>query len=341
MASRPPGFDYPQNTDIWSPTAFDFPRIPKTGSAYFWSTIGRLRPGLTWAQARRAFEIEAYRDASDRRQSDAPNRPALVPLREQLAGPVRNASLILMGVVALLLMLACANIANLLLARTIARSTELRIRSALGASRARLTQQLLTETLLLSAVATLIGLMVAHWTVTVASAVQPAELSCQSYTILDWRVLGFAIAAAILTGLVFGGGPAVYAARRDATTRGRTATAGGRHTRMRNVLVGAQVAITIVLLTGSVALGRAFIALLRVDHGIRAPLDRDDERVAGRYTRTSHVNALRRTTRQCWTGSATFRTWCRRARPRRCPWTWTALRATASGSIPVSRRPPR
>ena len=202
----PPGFDYPQNTDIWSPTAFDFPRIPKTGSAYFWSTIGRLRPGLTWAQARRAFEIEAFRDASDRRQSDA-NRPALVPLREQLAGPVRNASLILMGVVALLLMLACANVANLLLARTIARSTELRIRSALGASRARLTQQLLTETLLLSAVAALIGLMVAHWTVTIAAAAQPAELSSQSYTILDWRVLGFTIAAAILTGLVFGGGP--------------------------------------------------------------------------------------------------------------------------------------
>jgi predicted permease len=262
----PPGFDYPQKTDVWSPTAFDFRRIPKTGAAYFWSTIGRLKPGLPWTQARRAFEVEAYRDSADRRQADAVNRPALIPLQEQLAGPVRNASLILMAGVSLLLLLACANIANPLLARTIARSN-VRIRTALGASRARLAQQLLTETLLLSLVGTAAGLLVARWTATVAAAVQPAELSSQSYTILDWRVLGFAIAASIVTGVIFGVGPALYATRRDVATRGRTATASGKHARMRNVLIGAQVAITIVLLTGSVALGSAFLALLRVDHG--------------------------------------------------------------------------
>ena len=120
---------------------------------------------------------------------DAVNRPALVPLQAQLAGPVRTASLILMGGVALLLLLACANVANLLLGRTVARSSELMIRTALGASRARLTQQLLTEALVLSLAATAAGLVVARWTSALATAVQPAQLSSQAYTILDWRVL--------------------------------------------------------------------------------------------------------------------------------------------------------
>lgn len=108
------------------------------------------------------------------------NWPKLVPLREQLAGPVKQASLMLMGGVALLLLLACANVANLLLARTASRSNELVIRTALGASRARLTQQMLTETLLLAAVATAVGLLVAVWIAGIASSAQPAGMSSQA-----------------------------------------------------------------------------------------------------------------------------------------------------------------
>jgi putative ABC transport system permease protein len=262
----PGGFDYPRKTQLWTPTSFDWQRVSKAGPI-FWMTIGRLRPGLPWTQARLSFETEAYQRSPDRRTADAVNRPALIPLQEQLAGPVRKASLLLLGGVALLLLLACANVATLLLSRTVARANELMIRTVLGASRARLTQQLLTEALLLSAVATLVGLFVAVWTAGVAAAAQPAQLSSQSYTILDWRVLSFAIALAFATGIVFGVGPALYAGRIDLGAPGRTATASPRGTRTRNTLIAAQIAVTIVLLTGSAALGRSFLALLHVDNG--------------------------------------------------------------------------
>ena len=157
----PPGFDYPGMTDVWTPTRFDLLRIPPTGSAFFPATIGRLKQGLTWAQARQAFEAEAFQQSPGSRAADALNRPALISLQEQLAGPVKQASLLLMAGVGLLLLLASANVASLLLARSASRSDEFRIRSALGASRARLTQQLLTETLLMSALATAAGLSVA------------------------------------------------------------------------------------------------------------------------------------------------------------------------------------
>ena len=198
---------------------------------------------------------------------DAVNRPALVPLQAQLAGPVRTASLILMGGVALLLLLACANVANLLLGRTVARSSELMIRTALGASRARLTQQLLTEALVLSLAATAAGLVVARWTSALATAVQPAQLSSQAYTILDWRVLSFSIGLAFATAIVFGVGPAVYASRVGVIGAARSSTPGARHTRTRALLIATQIAVTVTLLTGSIALGRAFLALLSIDNG--------------------------------------------------------------------------
>jgi len=262
----PPAFDYPQKTQVWTPTTFDLQRVSKTG-VVFWTTIGRLRGNVTWTQARGAFESEAYQRSPERRTADAINRPALTPLREQLAGPVKQASLLLMAGVGLLLLLACTNVANLLLSRTVARSTELVIRTVLGASRARLIQQLLTESVLLSAIAALAGLVVAVWTAAIAGAAQPAQLSSQSYSILDWRVLLFAIAVACAAAILFGIGPVFYLTRLELGAPSRSATAGPRHTRMRMALLTIQTAVTIVLLAGSLALGRAFIALLRVDNG--------------------------------------------------------------------------
>jgi putative ABC transport system permease protein len=263
----PAGFDYPEKTDLWTPTTFDYERVPKTGGVVMWTTVGRLKDGMTWTQASQAFAAEAAAYDPPRMKMDALNRPALVPLQAQLAGPVRTASLILMGGVALLLLLACANVANLLLGRTVARSSELMIRAALGASRARLTQQLLTEALVLSLVAACAGLVVARWTTVLATAVQPALLSSQAYTILDWRVLLFSIVLAVATALVFGVGPAIYASRAAVVVAARSSTPGVRHTRTRAVLIAAQIAVTITLLTGSIALGRAFLALLSIDNG--------------------------------------------------------------------------
>jgi putative ABC transport system permease protein len=262
----PPDFDYPQKSSLWTPTTFDYNRIPKTGSVLLWVTVGRIKPELTWAQASVAFEAEAYARSPQRRQADPVNRPALIRLQDQLAGQVKGASLILMGIVALLLLLACANVANMLLSRALARSNELIVRTALGASRARLTQQLLTESVLLSLVAGIVGLLVAFWVAGVARAVQPAQLSSQTYSVLDWRVLGFATLVSAFTGVLFGVGPAIYASRGDFATS-RSITAARRHGRTRNALIATQIAVTIVLSTGSLALGRAFLALLRVDNG--------------------------------------------------------------------------
>jgi putative ABC transport system permease protein len=262
----PPGFDYPRGTAVWSATVFDPERIPKT-TVSFWTAVARLKDGVTWPQARQAFETEAYAESPERRQADLLNRPALIPLREELAGPVRQASFVLMAGAALLLLLACANLASFLLAHTLAREQELMIRAALGASRARLTQQLLTETVLLSLIAAAAGLAVAWWTTGAALAFQPAPLASQAYSVLDWQVLAFAALLSVGTGLLFGAGPVVYVSRRMFAVSARTATPARRHTRLRNALIFVQVAVTIVLVTASAALGRTFLTLLRVDNG--------------------------------------------------------------------------
>src|SRR6202030_2674426 len=124
-------------------------------------------------------------------------------LRDELAGPSKNASLVLMACVVLILLIACTNVANLLMARTADRATELSIRSALGASRARISQQLLTECVLLSLAGCIAGLFIAFWTTSVAAKLQPAPLASQGYSILDGRVLGFAIIASVFSGLFF------------------------------------------------------------------------------------------------------------------------------------------
>jgi putative ABC transport system permease protein len=263
----PPGFDYPQRTDLWAPTTFDWKAVPRTSPAVFFRTVGRLHPQISWSQARSAFEADVYQQIPELRDRDAAERPALVPLRDQLAGPVRQASLLLMAGVALLLMLACANIANLLLARTVGRSSELRIRTPLGASRARLVQQLLTEAVLLALAASTAGLLVAWWTTQLATTVQPAQLASQAYTLLDWRVLAFAVTVAVATALLFGLGPALYALATDFSNPGHAASAAHRFPRTRTLLVAAQITVTLVLLTGAFALGRAFLALLQVDNG--------------------------------------------------------------------------
>ncbi len=262
----PRDLDFPQRSDLWTPTTFDVQLIPKTESVVFWTTIGRLKPELTWTQARAAFETEASQRDPQRRNLDAANRAALIPLQDQVAGPAKRASVILMYAVVLLLLVACANVANLLLARTVARSNELRIRAALGASRARIGQQLVTEALMLTGVATVAGLAIGAWVTQVATLAQPPQLRAQSYTVMDPRVLGFAIGVSALTALTFIIGPVAYASR-EALTVTRAATPPTRDTRTRAILTVLQVGVAIVLVTGSVGLGRAFLQLLHADGG--------------------------------------------------------------------------
>ena len=256
----PPGFDYPGKTVVWKPAAF----APGNNG---WETIARLKPGITWPQARAVFAVEANRLWPNRTPAQMLEYPSTITaLRDELAGPSRRGSLVLMACVAMILLISCTNVANLLLARTADRATEFSIRSALGASRARISQQLLTECVLLSIAAVTAGLLIAFWTVSAAAKLQPAPLASQAYSLLDGRVLEFAIAASVLSGLLFGVLPSTYASRvQKLGIRGSSDTRAARLT--RETLVAAQVMLTIILLTASIAVGRAFAHLMHIDRG--------------------------------------------------------------------------
>ena len=255
-----PGFDYPGKAVLWKPAAFS----PGNNG---WGTVARLKSHVTWPQARAAFTVEADRLSPKLAGIDDPSlRPAITSLQDGLAGPVKNASLIFMIAVVLVLLIACTNVANLLIARTRDRAAELSIRSALGATRGRLLQQLLTESLLLSFVATLCGFLIAFWTTSLAAKVEPPPLGAQSYSILDGRVFGFTLVVSAIAALALGVLPALYAGRTHAF--GSRNSGKTRSSRLvRRTLVAAQVMLTMTLLAGSVGLGRAFVHLMSVDRG--------------------------------------------------------------------------
>ena len=256
----PPGFDYPRDTVLWLPAKF-------TEGNNGWTTVARLKTGVTWPQARAAFEAEVNRlsPAPGRLDPSSP-RPQIRPLREAMTGPVASASLMLMAGMALILLIACTNVANLLMARITDRTSELSIRSALGASRGRLKRQLLTECLFLCAVSALVGLLVAAGVTSVAAKVQPPPLSAMSYSLFDERVLAFSLTISVLTGLLFGvlpffsiGPVHIFGPRGSGRTR--------RARVISQFLTGAQVALTVILLTASLSIGRAFFQLMEADRG--------------------------------------------------------------------------
>jgi predicted permease len=254
----PRGFDFPHRAVLWKPAAFS----PGNNG---WVTVARLRPGVPWSQGRAAFAVEAKR-LSPRQEQPDDSHPRMTSLQDALAGSAKNASLLFMGAVVLVLMIACTNVANILTARTADRMSEFSIRSALGASAGRLARQLFTEGLLLSLIATLAGLVIAYWTTSLAANVEPPTLAAQSYAILDVRVLAFTAVVAIVTALMFSILPSLYLGRVHALgTRSSSRPYGSRL--LRTILVGTQFVLTIVLLAGSVSLGRAFVDLMKVDRG--------------------------------------------------------------------------
>ena len=256
----PPGFDYPDKAVIWKPAAF-------SRGNNGWETVARLKPGITWSQARAAFATEANRLWPNSSQAEKLQYPsALTELRDELAGPAREGSLALMVCAGLVLLIACTNVANLLMARTADRATEFSIRYALGAGRARISQQLLTECVILSLAACTVGIFIALWTTSIAAKLQPAALASQAYSLVDGRVLGFAVAVAVLSGLLFGVLPSLAA--RQVSMVGSHASSGTRGSRLTSdTFVAAQVMLTVILLTGSISVGRAFTHLMHIDRG--------------------------------------------------------------------------
>jgi len=254
----PAGFDFPHKAVVWKPAAFS----PGNNG---WGTVARLKSDVPWSQGRAAFAVEAKRLSRSEKGPDDLH-PSMAPLQDALAGPAKNASLMFMGAVVLVLLIACTNVANILTARTADRVSEFSIRSALGASKGRLTRQLLTESLLLSLAATLGGFGIAYWITSLAEKVEPPTLAAQSYSVLDARVLAFTVIVSTVTALMFSIMPCVYLGRVDSLrTRSSSRPYGSRL--LREILVGTQVMLTIILLAGSVSLGRAFFDLMTIDRG--------------------------------------------------------------------------
>src|SRR5882757_3079294 len=259
---------------LWSPWALPAELRQHKSVGRFMTVVARLKPGVTPKQAQTDVSTIAARLEQQYPDYDGHWGVNVVPLRQQITGELRPALLILLGAVTFVLLVACANVSSLLLARAAGREREIGIRTAIGASRWRMARQLVTESALLAVLGGGIGIVLSVWATNVLLAASPANLLDMQSAPIDWRVLAFACGITLIAGLLFGFLPSYISARGAIAEAlkegGRAASAGRRRGTLRRVLMVAQISLALVLLVGSGLLIRSFVRLVAVDPGFEA-----------------------------------------------------------------------
>lgn len=268
----PPGFDYPVQSETWVPLPLDPAKEARDNR--FINVIGRLKPGVSVSQAQAQMDTINQRLAQSYNETNRGWTVKVTGLQDRLVSGVRLSLLVLLCAVAFVLLIACANIANLLLARATARQKEMAVRTALGASRLRIIRQLLTESLLLSFFGGGFGLLLSFWLTRLLIALSPANTPRFDEIRPDTRVFIFTIALTLFTGLIFGLAPALQASRSDQSEglkEGSRGNAGGAHSnRVRGLLMVAEIAMSFMLLVGAGLLIKSFMHLREVTPGFNA-----------------------------------------------------------------------
>jgi putative ABC transport system permease protein len=260
--------------EIWTPTNFaSVLNGPTKGRGRFITVAGRLKPGVTPEQAQAEMSTIASRLEQQYAQFNTNMGIHVVPVREQLAGEIKLALYVLLGAVGFVLLIACANVANLMLARAASRQSEFSIRTALGAGRWRIVRQLLTESVLLSILGGAFGLLIALWGVDALVALSPPNLLGTEKIGLSMGVLLFTFLISLATGIMFGLAPALEVTRLNLNETlketGKSNMSSRRSRRLSNVFVVAQVALALVLLIGSTLMIKSFLRLQAVDPGFK------------------------------------------------------------------------
>jgi putative ABC transport system permease protein len=275
----PAGFQFPQRSELWTPLKLNSLSANQANNRNFryLRVMARLKPGGTLEQAQMEMSRIAQRLAEQHPDTNAGEGVKIVSLQEQYAGDIKPTLLALLGAVGFTLLIACVNVANLLLAQAAARQREIAVRTALGAWRGRIVRQLLTESVLLALIGGALGLLLTVWSANLLVALFPNEVANLNIPVveeipIDGRVLGFSLLISLLTGVIFGLAPAWQASKPDLSQSlkesGANTTAGVSRRRMRGLLVVSEMALAVLLLVGAGLMIKSFWRLLQGDLGL-------------------------------------------------------------------------
>jgi putative ABC transport system permease protein len=269
LGVMPRGFEYPEKSEVWCPLV-PHGQFRDNRRAHLLTIVGDLRAGRTIGNAQAEISAIGERIEKQNATEDPDMALATISLKKSMVAPVQPALVVLVFAVGLLLVMACANLANLLLARAAAREKEFSLRAALGAGRLRLVRQLLTESLVLAMLGAIVGFGIAAWSLQFIAALDSQDLPRFGEISIDWRVLGFTLLVSWFSGLLFGLAPALSGAKADLNTslkEGAGISLGASRRGASRALIVPQFALAVVLLVGAGLLGNSFVRLLRVNPG--------------------------------------------------------------------------